>query len=495
MISSAGRGRRGWCVPALVASSALVGGMVMASPAMADTDPAASVVPPDCDPDAEGGGDFLATSIDDAAQQGMVEVRSGSDDPVLIEPAEREEGQRFGADVVGKGMAEPIPNRTFIMVGAPGETVDGQENAGAVHVYLNTQDGVCQLDHLTLDDERLPGEAQAGARFGVSLDATSGSEDVYPHYAHIGAPGLDDDGVSAAGGVITAELASAQNGRELVIDDSELVTLSDVGAEPSPGAHFGATVMEAGSGWYAGAPGATVEGEEGAGLVAGGPSLSDEPEYEVFSQATEGMQGTPEAGDGFGSALTHSAPGQGDVGHLWIGVPGEDLGDIVDAGMVSSLRLEVGEPAVPGPSYTQNTPDDGTGNPVPGTAEAGDRFGAALGTVPVGEYDWDTSGVLVGVPGEDAQGLENVGAVTGLHGAPSFSQAGVGGELGEGNRFGAAVDRLSVGAPGTSGDSANGAAAVATSEDGELDWTLHTPSGDLDEGAAYGTSVHVNRFE
>lgn len=480
----------------MVASTALAGGLLLASPGMAAAAQPEPGTPPKCEPGAKAGPTTVGmTGIDDADHQGMVELRAGDKDPALITPAEREPGQRFGEALAGKWMVEAA-DQNFLLVGAPGETVAGKENAGALYVFLNTAQGICQLDHLTQDDERVPGQATAGAEFGASVDGTHGYDDTYEHWLHVGAPGLADGEVAEAGGVISLGLDSRQNGKELVLGAKELTMLSTTGAEPTEGARFGSTVAEVSPGlWYAGAPGATVDGAEGAGLVAGQVDVFPS-KYAVLRQGADDMPGAPEPGDGFGSALTTSAGDDPWSGRLWIGVPGEDVGDVADAGMVSSYRHKSGTGAA-GPSYTQNTPDDGTGEPVPGTAEEGDRLGAALGTVPANKQAWDTSGILAGTPGEDALGKKDIGTVTGLHGAPSFSQADVGGELGEGNEFGSAVGRLGVGAPGTPGEGARGAkgaAAFANVNDGDLGWTHRTPLGDLDEGAVYGSAVEVSEM-
>lgn len=78
---------------------------------------------------------------------------------------------------------------------------------------------------------------------------------------------------------------------------------------------------------------------------------------------------------------------------LVVGVPGEDVGTVKDAGgYVTMNGTEDG--LYGGLARSQSTPN------MPGTAEAGDRFGAQLA---VGDYNrdglWDTA---VSAPGENA---------------------------------------------------------------------------------------------
>ncbi|MEQ7126338.1 hypothetical protein ABN034_17635 [Actinopolymorpha sp. B11F2] len=54
--------------------------------------------------------------------------------------------------------------------------------------------------------------------------------------------------------------------------------------------------------------------------------------YALLTQDTPGDSGTAEAGDEFGAAVFRLAEGT-----LWIGVPGEDLGEAIDAGMAVAV--------------------------------------------------------------------------------------------------------------------------------------------------------------
>ncbi|MEU6122551.1 esterase [Streptomyces sp. NPDC047123] len=89
-----------------------------------------------------------------------------------------------------------------------------------------------------------------------------------------------------------------------------------------------------------GAPGATVSGKKGAGLVTvqyGSTRGIGTSGAARFSQSTAGVSGAAEAGDSFGKAVaTGDLDGDG-YDDAIIGIPGEDLGDITDAGGVAIL--------------------------------------------------------------------------------------------------------------------------------------------------------------
>ncbi|WP_285569060.1 FG-GAP repeat protein [Streptomyces sp. RTGN2] len=84
-----------------------------------------------------------------------------------------------------------------------------------------------------------------------------------------------------------------------------------------------------------GAPGGTVGGKQGAGYATvqyGGPGGIDTTRGSVLSQNTAGVPGAAEAGDGFGRALaTGDLDGDG-YDDAVVGVPGEDIEPLTDAG-------------------------------------------------------------------------------------------------------------------------------------------------------------------
>ena len=99
------------------------------------------------------------------------------------------------------------------------------------------------------------------------------------------------------------------------------------------------------------------------------------------------------------------------VGDLAVGVPGEDVGSIQNAGAVNVIYGTVrGLTVTNNQFWTEDSPG------VVGTAEALDQFGASLAS---GDFNGDGfSDLAVGRPGEDAVGIDQ-GAVTVLYGSAS----------------------------------------------------------------------------
>lgn len=98
------------------------------------------------------------------------------------------------------------------------------------------------------------------------------------------------------------------------------------------------------------------------------------------------------------------------VADLAVGVPGEDVAGMVDAGAVNVLYgSATGLTASDDQLFTQDSPG------VAGAAEAGDRFGSA---VAAGDFNGDGyADLAVGAPLEDVAGLQDAGAVSVLYGS------------------------------------------------------------------------------
>ena len=184
-----------------------------------------------------------------------------------------------------------------------------------------------------------------------------------------------------------------------------------------------------------------------------------------YRQGAWGVPGKPERGDRFGATL-------GNGGSV-IGVPGENIGRVVDAGIVV-WKLKK--------SISQNT------RGVPGRVGRGDRFGAAVTAREVfgDNGDGDNPGkrrflmAAIGAPGEDVKTRKDAGTallVGETYGSKLvYSQIRPArGTAETGDRFGSAVafvtrptlkfdndERLVVGAPGEDIGSLSNAGAART---------------------------------
>ena len=112
----------------------------------------------------------------------------------------------------------------------------------------------------------------------------------------------------------------------------------------------------------------------------------------TLQQGSGGVTGAPESGDKFGNALA------GSTTTVLVGVPGEDVGSLKDAGMFHAFVNGVSS------GWTQKTAG------VPGNAEAGDRLGRSVAVLPSckpGAEAW-----VVGAPYEDIGKTKDAGIVT-----------------------------------------------------------------------------------
>ncbi len=236
---------------------------------------------------------------------------------------------------------------------------------------------------------------------------------------------------------------------EQAIDESAF------GVPPGSGARFGASSLIG----YDNADGCPV-------LVIGAPGwnagrgrvyvmkLTDGgPVNTVLEQGVSGVGGAAEPGDGFGSALAWD-DSLDFRSWLAVGSPGEDIGSgsaaLTDAGLVQIFAVSgAGAWGASDSSITQDT------GAVPGSAEKGDRFGAALSVTAD-----DSAGLVVGAPGEAIGPVAGAGAVTiigaaanqfplaGPHRAFNQESSGVPGSAEAGDGFGSSLAAGDIGSSG-----------------------------------------------
>lgn len=234
-------------------------------------------------------------------------------------------------------------------------------------------------------------QPDAGDAFGSSIAL-----------ADLDADGCDDLVIGAPGTLDGAGRVHVVFGSPGGFRTSGTITLD---ADASPADRFGAAVAVAerpgpveqsgGGELWIGAPDDSPGAVRRAGSVAHFAMSAGDARpvlVEKLSQATPGVPGSGEVDDRFGSVLAATQNG------VVVGVPGEDVGTRSDAGAVTVLLLV--DP-VPGVDLAASWTQDSAG--VAGTAEAGDRFGAALAA----RHDR----VVVGVPGEDVGTWRDAGMV------------------------------------------------------------------------------------
>ena len=292
-------------------------------------------------------------------------------------------------------------------IGVPSETVAGHASAGAVEVRLADCAG------RSSQNLRLTGP-HAGDRFGAAVTAVYLDNDGYQDLL-IGIPGYDVGSATDAGAVVLF-LGSATGLHEsrILVEGS-----GGVPGTPQAGAGYGSALWsyrEYDSGYrrvVVGEPRRDVGGAKDAGAYATlvftyatlDPARSSEDTLN-----SPGIPGTAATGDLLGTAVWNDE----------IGAPGRAVAGHAGAGAV---LIDDAGPAV---LVTQNTPC------MPGSAEAGDHFGAAL------------SGLWIGVPDESLGSARDAGMVE-RYAPPNhcfaLNQAvqGVAGVPETGDRFGAAL--------------------------------------------------------
>ena len=419
--------------------------------------------------------------LDGAA--GAVDTRGTHTASKVVRPADLKagtgRGDRFGAAVVitdldADGCAD-------LIIGSPGEGAPalkdraaakrfGTGRAGQVHIVFGSPQGVLTRGAGLLAHPFSAGGDAFGAALAVVPRQTKAGlvRDLY-----VGVPGADVGKARDAGEVVRYTITPVSGGK----DPAKRITVTGgqarrqgAGGVPDTaetGDRFGALLAgveggTAANGVLVGTPDEDLGALADAGSVTflrtarSGAALPSE----TWTQDSVGVPGEAEAGDRFGAAV-------GSRG-AWaaVGVPGENVGEVRDAGTVQVFeRLASGaEGFAPRQALTQESTDG------PGELEPGDRFGSAV-AVGIGLACPKQPAVAVGAPGEDVGTVVDAGSVTLAVLADRAScwprvltqgAGGVGGVAEAGDAFGATVaalrgnagygdryaDALVVGAPG-----------------------------------------------
>lgn len=327
----------------------------------------------------------------------------------------RQAGDRFGEALA----AGDFDNDGYddLAIGVPGEGVAGHANAGMIHVLNGSAAGLTATGGLDWhqDTTGLAGVAEDGDEFGSALTAGDFNGDGAMDLA-VGAPGEEIAGEAGAG-LVQVLPGKRTSGLTTVGDMLLHQGQPDVRNFAEAGDGFGASLASGSvdadgfDDLIVGVPREDVAGKRNAGLVhyfpgsAKGPTDSSDT---LLHQGSTGIIDKLEPGDRFGwSVAVGDVDGDG-FADVAVGIPFEDLPGAANAGSVAVIDGGVNGLSQRDALFSQDTEG------VVQVAEAGDRFGFAVALLDI-EEDGRLD-LAVGVPGENLNGLANVGEVAVLFG-------------------------------------------------------------------------------
>jgi hypothetical protein len=281
-------------------------------------------------------------------------------------------GQALAAGNLGRGRFDDLA------IGVPNDEVDGTFGAGSVHVFYGSDGGLTATGSDLWDQGVLKGSVEISDNFGFSL-ATGNVGMGEKSDLVVGVPFEAVGDLNHAGAVNV--IYGSPDGLIAEGNQQWHQDITGVGGTAERNDIFGTALAVGNLGGgvqedlVVGVPGEDA-GADGAGVVNvlyGSPSGVSTAGNEVLYQDTVGVMGTAETADTFGHSLAIGNFGKGPQQDLAVGVPGEDVGSIENAGAVNILYGSAAGVATQGNMLlTQDS--DGSDD----AAEPFDLFGRSL---------------------------------------------------------------------------------------------------------------------
>lgn len=408
----------------------------------------------------------------------------------------------FGAAV---GLAD-LTHDTFldVVVGIPGEDSGGVSNSGRIALTRGSSAGASPQnlpDSMTAAS--FGGTVTANGRFGQTVVGGDFNGDGFSDLA-VGAPGQNKVFISYGTlGPFQTLSGSGDFGAALAVGDfnndgrKDLAVGAPLSVRDVPGrANVAAGAVHV---FYGAAAG-----------LSGLPQTIDQGSLPLVADA-----GAEEAGDRFGDTLAAGDVTGDAIADLAIGVTGEDVAGVTNAGMIHVIAGVAGQQL----PLSQATARDARALPAPYNGlQANAEFGEALA---IGDFRGGSLApreLVVGVPHQDVNGQADAGLIAVFSGRSPLLTSGsplgsdvrvltitdVGGTSAAGNRFGQnlavgnfsgdSIKDLAIAAPGAAVDGVAGAGEVYLVLGSKGTQTAFTPIG-FGSGAGLnaGTAQRINQ--